>query len=87
MFIAILKYTRPLSEIDALLPAHREYLEQLFQQKKLLLAGRLNPRTGGVLIAKDMPREEFEEILRNDPFHSVCTVEIISFIPTFSVEN
>jgi uncharacterized protein YciI len=34
MLIAILKYTRPLEEVDALLPKHREYLQKLFDQQK-----------------------------------------------------
>lgn len=82
MLIAILKYTRPLEEIDALLPKHKEYLQRLFDQKKLLVCGRLQPRTGGIIIAKGISRNDFEKILQTDPFAQVSHYEIIEFIPS-----
>jgi uncharacterized protein YciI len=82
MFIAVLKYTRPIDEIESLLPKHREYLERLFRENKLLICGRLNPRTGGIIITKNISREEFEEILKNDPFVKVSEFQIIEFLPT-----
>lgn len=82
MLIAILKYIRPLPEVDAMLPEHRQYLQKLFDQNKLLVCGRLNPRTGGVIIAKNIPRKEFEKILQNDPFTKVSEHTIIEFTPS-----
>ena len=83
MLIAILKYTKPIEEVDALLPEHREYLQELFDQKKFLICGRLQPRTGGVIIAKNISRKEFEKILQADPFAQVSSYEIIEFTPLF----
>ena len=83
MLIAILKYTKPLPEIDALLPKHREYLQKLFDQHKLLVCGKLHPRTGGIIIARDVSRGDFEKILQNDPFSKVSEHTIIEFIPSF----
>lgn len=82
MLIAILKYIRPLEEVDALLQKHREYLQKLFDQKKLLVCGRLKPRIGGVIIAKNISRSEFEKILQADPFQKVSCYEIIEFVPS-----
>lgn len=82
MLIAILRYTKPLEEIDELLPKHREYLQGLFDQKKLLVCGRLEPRTGGIIIAKGISRNDFEKILQVDPFAQVSRCEIIEFIPS-----
>lgn len=82
MLIAILKYIKPLNEIDALLPKHREYLQTLLNQHKLLVSGKLQPRTGGVIIAKNMTRAEFEKILTADPFAKVSEHQIIEFLPT-----
>ena len=81
MLIAILKYIRPLPEVDAMLSEHRQYLQKLFDQNKLLVCGRLNPRTGGIIIAKNIPRKEFEKILQNDPFVKVSEHTIIEFTP------
>lgn len=87
VLIAILTYTKPLDEVDLLLPAHRKYLENLFNQNKLLICGRLNPRTGGVIIAQNISREEFEKILNNDPFTKVSEHTIIEFIPSLYVDS
>lgn len=81
MLIAILKYTKPLDEVDPLLPKHREYLQKLFHQHKLLVCGRLEPRTGGVIIAKNIHRAEFERILKEDPFAIVSEHQIFEFLP------
>lgn len=82
ILIAILKYTKPLDEVDALLPKHREYLQMLLDQHKLLVCGRLQPRTGGVIIAKNITRTEFEKILKADPFATVSEHQILEFLPT-----
>ncbi len=82
MLIAILTYTKPLDEVDALLPKHREYLHALLSQSKLLLSGRLQPRNGGVIIAKNITRVEFEKILQADPFAKVSHYTIFEFSPT-----
>lgn len=82
MLIAILKYTKPLTEVDALIGEHRQYLEKLFDEHKLLVCGKLNPRTGGIIIAKNISRKEFEKILQNDPFIKVSEHTIIEFTPS-----
>jgi uncharacterized protein YciI len=82
MFIAILKYKKSLEEVDALLPKHRKYLQKLFSENKLLICGRLNPRTGGIIISKSIDRLEFEKLLDEDPFNTICEREIFEFIPT-----
>ena len=82
MLIAILKYTIPLDEVDALLSKHREYLQTLLDNHKLLVCGRLQPRTGGVIIPKNITRAEFEKILKADPFAKVSEYQILEFLPT-----
>lgn len=83
LIIAILKYTKPLEEVDLIVPVHREYLKKLLAEDKLLVAGRLHPRTGGVIMAKNVSREEFEKILHRDPITKVSEFTIIEFIPSF----
>jgi uncharacterized protein YciI len=85
MFIAILKYIKPLAEVDAVLTVHRAYLKGLFDQNKLLVCGTQNPRVGGVIISMNVSREEFEKILKEDPFSKAGMIEyqIIEFAPTF----
>ena len=54
----------------------------LLNQHKLLVSGKLQPRTGGVIIAKNITRAEFEKILEADPFAKVSEYQIIEFLPT-----
>lgn len=82
VFIAILTYTRPIEEIDANLAKHREYLKNLVEKHKLLVAGRLNPRTGTVIISKNISRQEFEDIVKNDPFFTLSDHKILEMTPT-----
>ena len=86
MFIVVLHYVRPLADIDALIPAHREFLERHYAEGHFLLSGRQEPRTGGVILASLPCRGQLEQLLKEDPFHraKAATYEIIEFIPTMS---
>lgn len=85
MFIAISKYTKPLTEVDVYRPAHQQYIKPLFETGKLLISGRQNPPAGGVIIAQTHSLEEFKQILDDDPFTKAGVAEytIIEFTPTF----
>lgn len=85
MFIAVLTYVKPLSEVDRAVPEHLEYLKALFDEKKLLVCGGQKPRTGGVIIAGNISKSEFIEILDEDPFTKagVSRYQLIEFIPRF----
>ena len=85
MLIAISNYLKPLAELDTFRPAHHEYIKQFIDNEKLLVCGRQNPPVGGVIIAKNASRKEFEEILSNDPFakKKVAEYKIIEFDPSF----
>lgn len=69
MYIVLLHYLAPLSEVDEALPEHGEFLRKHLADKTFLMAGRLDPRTGGVIIARCESREKLDEILATDPFH------------------
>lgn len=86
MFIIQLDYVRPLDEIDALIPAHRMFLEQQYAAGHFLLSGRKEPRTGGIIIASVASRVQLEQLLKEDPFAQAgaATYQIIEFIPTLS---
>lgn len=85
MLIAISKYIKPLAEIEIHRPAHLEYIKALFAAEKLLIAGRQNPPTGAVIIAKTQSRAEFEQIIANDPYTKAGVAEynIIEFATLF----
>jgi uncharacterized protein YciI len=83
--LIVLTYVKPLDEVDARLPAHGAWLREEFRQGRFLVAGRRNPRTGGVIVARG-EREAVEALAATDPFviSGVATAEVIAFDATFA---
>lgn len=84
MFIFNLTYVKPISEVEAYLPAHIEYLEKNYEQGNFICSGRKNPRTGGIILCKLINTEEAQLILEQDPFfiHEIASYEVIEFLPS-----
>lgn len=89
MFIISFTYIKPLEEVDVLLEEHVIYLKEQYELGHFLASGRKVPRTGGVILARGVSREEIETIITLDPFyhHHVAEYEITEFIPTMSVDE
>lgn len=83
MFFIKGTYRKPIEEVDRVLPAHYEYLDKCFAERKFIFAGRRVPRNGGVILCNPRDREEAEAILREDPFYQndIMEFEIIEFTP------
>lgn len=86
MFIISLTYQKPLSEVEAHLNAHIEFLKTYYEQGVFLASGRKVPRDGGIILAIAGTKDDIETILTHDPFklHGVATYEITEFIPTMT---
>lgn len=86
MFIILVNYQRPLSEVDAFVPAHREFLQTHYAAGTFLLSGRREPRDGGIIIARADSRATVERIVTEDPFHQqgLATYTILEFQPSLS---
>ncbi|MGE5396305.1 MAG: YciI family protein [Chitinophagales bacterium] len=84
MFFIKGTYIKPIEEVDNVLPAHYEFLEKYFAQKKFVLAGRRVPRNGGIILCNAKDQKEVEEILKEDVFYekNIMQYEIIEFTPT-----
>jgi Uncharacterized protein conserved in bacteria len=84
MFILILKYIKPIEEVEKELASHIAYLEKYYSLQKFICSGRRNPRTGGVILCNANDTKEVKEIINEDPFHkkNIAEYEIIEFIPT-----
>jgi uncharacterized protein YciI len=85
LFVLDLHYVGELSEIDALLEPHRDYLARGYDAGVFLASGRKEPRTGGIILATG-DRASIEAVVRTDPFavHGVATYEITEFLPTMT---
>jgi len=86
MFVVLLTYIKPLEAVDALVPAHRAFLQRMYRGGTFLLSGRKEPREGGVILANAASARELEQLLTQDPFHvhGVASYQVIQFVPTMA---
>jgi len=89
MFILLLKYIKPVEEVDKELENHIKYLDKYYSLGKFVCSGRRNPRIGGVILCKSENEKEVKEILKEDPFYSnrIAEYEIVEFSPTKYAEG
>lgn len=89
MFIAILTYKKPLSEVDKYLQAHRDYLAEHYAAGDFIASGPQNPRIGGVIMIKAIDRETVNSIISQDPFNinGIADYQIVEFTPTMFCDN
>ena len=83
MFIVIVRYTAPLSDIDRALDGHRRWVAQGYEDGVFLLSGPQAPRNGGAILAHNLERAALEARVAQYPFHlaGVATHEIIEVQP------
>ncbi|HEY4074321.1 MAG TPA: YciI family protein [Herbaspirillum sp.] len=88
MFIISFTYTKSASEIDPLLTAHRQYLQEHFASGVFLMSGRKVPRSGGIILTDAIDRVDLEAIMQEDPYFigDVATYEITEFVPSMTAE-
>jgi uncharacterized protein YciI len=81
VFVLLLTYIKPLSEVDALMGEHVAWLNVQYDTGRFLVSGRRIPRTGGVILARGDDQEEVEALAASDPFVSagLATCEVIRF--------
>jgi uncharacterized protein YciI len=83
MFVVLVKYLKPLKEIDAHLEEHRRFLDTGYASGYLLASGPRVPRTGGVILAHAPSRDHLRAFLNEDPFGKAGLVsyEVLEFAP------
>lgn len=67
----LVRYRRPLAEIEVVTEAHRAYLRTLQEQGILVASGPLDPRTGGMFLVRVQdadPLADLDTIRNNDPY-------------------
>ena len=84
MFIAILTYKKPLSEVDRFLQAHREYLAKHYAAGDFIASGPQTRRVGGVIMIKAENRTVVDAIVAQAPFNinGIAEYQIVEFTPT-----
>ena len=89
MFIAILTYKKPLSEVDRFLATHREYLAKHYAAGIFIASGPQTPRVGGVIMMKADSRATIDAIIAEDPFHinGIADYQVVEFSPTMVADD
>ena len=75
MFIINLNYIVPLEKLDAHMTDHVKFLQKYYKKNVFVASGRKVPRTGGIILALAKSREEVEQIINEDPFHTLKLAE------------
>ncbi|MFA9438876.1 YciI family protein [Uliginosibacterium sp. sgz301328] len=84
LYLVLLTYVEPIDRVDAWLSAHRAFLAAHIESGTFLLAGRRQPRTGGLIIARADSAFTLERIMMQDPFvrSGVARFDIVAFEPS-----
>ncbi|EPY09653.1 YciI family protein [Paenibacillus alvei] len=84
MYVVELSYTKPMSDVDVHLDAHRAFLDEHYSSSAFLLSGPKEPRTGGIIVVDAQTEEEARSYIEQDPFyvHGVAKYHYIAFRPT-----
>jgi len=67
-FLIEIQYTAPMEKIAGILADHRAFLQIGYDQGWLLMSGPMNPKTGGIVIARAPSLEEIQSFFLNDPY-------------------
>ncbi|MGJ0193732.1 YciI family protein [Pantoea sp. RRHST58] len=87
MYIVSLSYFRPVEEVETLLEPHIQWLDRYFAAGVFIAAGRKDPRTGGIVLVKDIDRARLDTILAEDPFVAVANYEVTRLNVTRATEE
>ncbi len=89
MYILSLNYNTPLEEVDKYINEHIEFLKKQYEAGIFVMSGRKVPRTGGIILARNVSLEELNKIISEDPFHinGVAEYEVTQFLPTMMIEE
>ncbi|WP_277967815.1 YciI family protein [Sphingomonas echinoides] len=84
--LILLDYGASIEAVDAQLKHHVAWLEKGFAEGVFLIAGRQDPRTGGVIVARGR-KAEAEALAATDPFvtSGVATARVIQFNASFAL--
>lgn len=83
MFIVLLRFSRNIGRAGELINAHNAWLNRGFTDGIFLLAGSLQPRLGGAILAHAVSLPELQARVDEDPFvaEGVVEAEILAVTP------
>lgn len=81
LYLVTLLYTRPIEAVHAHLSTHRDWLVEHTRAGRILVAGPLEDRTGGFVLARCDSREALDQMIALDTFaiHGVSSYHVRGF--------
>lgn len=83
MFVVFLRFSENKGKAGQLMGGHNEWIRREFEDGVFLMAGSLQPKLGGALLAHNTSLAELQGRVNEDPFVSenVVSVEILEIAP------
>ncbi len=83
MFIVLLKFSDNKANAGQFMEGHKEWIKRGFDDGVFLLAGSLQPKLGGALVAHNTSLPDLQSRVKTDPFvaENVVTAEFLEIAP------
>ena len=89
MFVVLLKFSGNKSQAGQFMEGHKEWIKRGFDDGVFLMAGSLQPNSGGGILAHNTSLTELQSRVDGDPFvaENVVSAEIIEIAPSRTDER
>lgn len=89
MFIVLLKFSDHKDHAGQFMEAHNAWLRRGFDEGVFVLAGSLQPKLGGGILAHNTTLADLQSRVNNDPFvaEKVVSAEILEITPSKADER
>ncbi len=87
MFVVLLKFSANKANASQFMDGHNSWLKDGFAKGTFLLAGTIQPKLGGAILAHNATLEQIQVIVKEDPFvaQDIVTAVIIEITPSKAV--
>jgi uncharacterized protein YciI len=89
MFIVLLKFSSNKGQAGQFMEGHKEWIKRGFDDGVFLLAGSLQPNSGGGIVAHNTTLSDLQSRVSDDPFvaENVVSAEIVEIAPSRTDER
>jgi uncharacterized protein YciI len=89
MFVVLLKFSGNKGQAGQFMDGHKEWLKRGFDEGVFLLAGSLQPNSGGGILAHNTSLPDLQGRVKADPFveKDVVSAEILEIAPSKADER
>jgi uncharacterized protein YciI len=89
MFVVLLKFSDLKGQASQFMQAHKEWIQRGFDDGVFFLAGSLQPRLGGAIVAHDTSLPDLQTRVNDDPFvvANIVSAEVLEISPFMADER